>query len=45
MKVIIDPYRGGNDTGKTINNQYEKTILLNLSKYMEEKLNYVKWFV
>ena len=38
MKVIIDPYRGGNDTGKTINNQYEKTILLNLSKYMEEKL-------
>ena len=39
MKVIIDPYRGGNDTGEQINNQYEKNILLNLSKYMAEKLN------
>ena len=38
MKVIIDPYRGGNDTGTTINNQYEKNILLNLSKYMESVL-------
>ena len=38
MKIIIDPYRGGNDTGKTINNQYEKNILLNLSKYMSEQL-------
>ena len=39
MKVIIDPYRGGTDTGQNINNQYEKNILLNLSKYMAEKLN------
>ena len=39
MKVIIDPYRGGSDTGKEINNQYEKNILLNLSKYMAQKLN------
>lgn len=39
MKVIIDPYRGGNDTGEQLNNQYEKNILLNLSKYMAEKLN------
>ena len=39
MKVIIDAYRGGSDTGKQIDNQYEKNILLNLSKYMAEKLN------
>ena len=39
MKVIIDPYRGGTDTGQNINNKYEKNILLNLSKYMAEKLN------
>ena len=39
MKVIIDPYRGGSDIGKEINGQYEKNILLNLSKYMSEKLN------
>ena len=39
MKVIIDPYRGGNDTGSQIDNQYEKNILLNLSKYMAEKFN------
>ena len=38
MKVIIDPYRGGTDTGINLNNQYEKNILLNLSKYMSEKL-------
>ena len=38
MKVIIDPYRGGKDTGIEILNQYEKNILLNLSKYMSEKL-------
>ncbi len=34
MKVIIDPYRGGPDTGEIINGQYEKNLLLNLSKYM-----------
>ncbi len=34
MKIIIDPYRGGIDTGENINGQYEKNILLNLSKYM-----------
>jgi LysM repeat protein len=39
MKIIIDPYRGGADTGLNINNQYEKNILLNLSKYMADKLN------
>ena len=39
MKIIIDAYRGGSDTGKQINNQYEKNILLSISKYMEEKLN------
>ena len=39
MKVIIDPYRGGTDVGKQIDNQYEKNIILNLSKYMAEKLN------
>lgn len=38
MKIIIDPYRGGTDTGKEINGQYEKNILLNLSKKMSEKL-------
>jgi len=39
MKVIIDPYRGGNDTGNQIDNQYEKNILLNFSKYMADKFN------
>ena len=39
MKVIIDPYRGGTDIGQNINNQYEKNILLNLSKYMADELN------
>ena len=34
MKIIIDPYRGGKDTGRKINNQLEKEILLELSKYM-----------
>ena len=39
MKIIIDPYRGGTDTGKEINGQYEKNILLNLSKNLSKKLN------
>ena len=34
MKVIIDPYRGGKDTGKNYSNQYEKNILLEMSRYM-----------
>jgi len=38
MKIIIDPYRGGSDTGSEIEGQYEKNILLNLSKYMSKKL-------
>lgn len=38
MKIIIDPYRGGTDIGSEINGQYEKNILLNLSKYMSKKL-------
>ena len=37
MKIIIDPYRGGSDTGKEINGQYEKNLLLNISKYMSEE--------
>ena len=37
MKIIIDPYRGGNDTGREINGEYEKNILLNISKYMSQK--------
>ena len=31
MKIIIDPYRGGQDTGQNINNKYEKNLLLELS--------------
>ena len=38
MKIIIDPYRGGKDIGKTINSISEKNILLNISKYMSELL-------
>ena len=38
MKIIIDPYRGGTDIGREINGQYEKNILLNISKYMVKKL-------
>lgn len=38
MKVIIDPYRGGKDTGELINGQYEKNILLNISKVLKEEL-------
>ena len=34
MKVIIDPYRGGKDTGKNYSNQYEKNVLLEMSRYM-----------
>ena len=34
MKVIIDPYRGGKDTGENYSNQYEKYILLEISRYM-----------
>jgi len=34
VKIIIDPYRGGSDIGKNISGQYEKNILLNISKYM-----------
>lgn len=34
MKVIIDPYRGGKDTGENYSNQYEKNILLEVSRYM-----------
>lgn len=39
MKVIIDPYRGGNDTGINISSKYEKNRLLELSKYMSNKLS------
>ena len=37
MKIIIDPYRGGQDIGKNISSQYEKNLLLNLSKYMSKE--------
>ena len=39
MKVIIVPYRGGTATGRQLNNEYEKNILLNLSKELSKKLN------
>ena len=39
MKIIIDPYRGGTDTGREINDQYEKNIILNISKKLSKKLN------
>lgn len=39
MKIIIDPYRGGSDTGKEIDEKYEKNILLNISKYMSKKFS------
>lgn len=38
MKIIIDPYRGGNDKGQEINGQFEKNILLNLSKKIYNQL-------
>lgn len=38
MKIIIDPYRGGKDTGNNIEGQYEKNILLALSKSLQENL-------
>lgn len=38
MQVIIDPYRGGNDTGISINAQDEKNLLLDISKYMSTEL-------
>lgn len=39
MKIIIDPYRGGKDTGKNISGQYEKNILLEMSNYMAKQFN------
>jgi len=39
MKVIIDPYRGGSDTGVVINGKYEKNLLLELSQYLNDRLN------
>jgi len=41
MKVIIDPYRGGVDTGRLINNKYEKNLLLKLSYDLCYELNKV----
>lgn len=38
MKIIIDPYRGGKDTGNNIEGQYEKNILLDISKKLQEAL-------
>ena len=39
MKIIIDPYRGGDDYGAKIGDKYEKDILLDLSKYMNNSFN------
>lgn len=37
--VIIDPYRGGNDSGYTNNNVIEKDFNLMISKYINNRLN------
>ena len=39
MKIIIDPYRGGDDYGAKIADKYEKDILLDLSNYMNNSFN------
>ncbi len=39
MKIIIDPYRGGDDYGAKIGDKYEKDILLDLSNYMNNSFN------
>ncbi len=39
MKIIIDPYRGGDDYGAKIGDKYEKNILLDLSNYMNNSFN------
>ena len=38
MKVIIDPYRGGNDLGYTANNIVEKNYVLDLSNAITNRL-------
>ena len=38
MKVIIDAYRGGNDTGENINGKYEKNRLLDISELLSQEL-------
>lgn len=37
-KIIIDPYRGGEDIGSNVNNIVEKDYNLNLSKYIYDRL-------
>ena len=37
-KVVIDPYRGGDDIGKTKDNLIEKDFNLEISKYIYDKL-------
>ena len=37
--VIIDPYRGGNDSGYIDNNVVEKDFNLMISKYINNRLN------
>lgn len=39
MKIILDPYRGGNDTGVNINGKYEKNLLLDLTKSLNNYLS------
>ena len=37
-KVIIDPYRGGDDIGSNTNGIIEKDYNLNISKYIYDRL-------
>ena len=37
-KIVIDPYRGGDDIGKTKDNLIEKDFNLEISKYIYDKL-------
>ena len=38
-KIVIDPSKGGEDIGLTYKNVSEKEFLLNLSKYINDRLN------
>ena len=40
MKIIIDPYRGGDDYGAKIGDKYEKDILLDLSKHQPDLISF-----
>ena len=38
-RIIINPELGGNQTGKSYNNKYEKDFNLKISKALNSKLN------